>query len=223
MRFWMMEADNFYTLSDPLMAAGTLYGCIWLFLALFFVLTRYRSGSLPPIWAAAIMILVGSYLEPRGSVLAFINILLPLNISLGMFGGGPPFWVSLVSAASGASAGWFVQRRRERSARRSEAFARPDSAGHAVGQGRLPALVLSLIFPGLGQAYCGNPFRGLAFFFGLTMMIFITRVSGFAVGYTLIQVDMLMRPSLIDRILKRLNWASSSDRPASGSPGSPVN
>jgi hypothetical protein len=204
MQFGIMEADTFFSLNDPLMALGTVYGFLWLLLAIIFVFSRAKGTGLPGIRLLALFyVFAGLYLI-KSVVMAFINIPLPFNISLGMFGGGPPLWISLISLVAGSSLGWFIRRRSLRRGSRSAPSEAQLKEGSEARRGSSRARILSLIFPGLGQIYEGKPVWGLMIFMGLTFASMMVHVYGLVAGYLMIQLDMAMRPSLLDRIT---GWA----------------
>jgi hypothetical protein len=203
MQFGIMEADTFFSFSDPLMALGTVYGFLWLLLAILFVFSRAKGTGLPGIWLLALFYVAGLYLI-KAVVMAFINLPLPLNIHLGMFGGGPPLWLSLIGLVAGSSLGWLIRRRSLRRGSRSAALDPLLEKGSEARRGSSRARILSLIFPGLGQIYEGKPVWGLMIFIGLTVASWMLHVYGLVAGYLLIQVDLAMRPSLLDRVA---SWA----------------
>ena len=221
MQFGMMLVDTGFSFGNPQMALAAVYGSLWLLLAVFLVFAR-GDAAFPKVPTLIVYALIGLSI-PNVVVLGVINMLAPSGITIGMPWGRPPLWLPLSSLIGGSLLGRIVRRRRDRQSARPEAQDPKSGPRLSFRQEYLRALVLSLVFPGTGQVYRQRALVGLLLFAGLALISSFFKMGGFVVGYTLIQVDNLMKPSLSDRIVTMMTGRRLKGGSAPGNRDSSVN
>jgi len=205
MRFGIEMWDTFFSFSDPKMAIASVYGFIWLLLATILLVSRSREIRLPSIFSLLIFIPGGLFFVTHSAVMALINVFLPYNVYLGMFGGGPPLWLSASGMTSGLLIGWAISGWRRKI---SAQWAVTDSGLKGRWDRKGTAFVLSLLFPGLGQIYYGRYSGGLIGFVFLCLFSSIFRVWAFIVVYLVIQVATI-KDGALGRFFKALKRSHS--------------
>lgn len=186
MQFGLISADTIFSFSDPTMAAGAIYGFLWLFLAAMALALRGRRTHFPNFMALSICALLGLFAVIRFAVMGLINMFLPINVSLGMLS-NPPLWFSAAGIMAGLLIGWTVSLIQGKAKERGTRLNSGDEGPRAGCRNIKTALVLSLFFPGMGQVYYGHYLMGLIAFLALCLFSGLFHIWGFIVGFLLIQ------------------------------------
>ena len=201
MRFGTIELwDTFFSFGDPKMVAGSIYGCLWLVLAVTLLVLRSRETRFPNFLSLSIYLLIGIFAVIHYAVMALINVSLPTNESVGLLS-GPPLWLSAAGISGGLLLAWMISEFRGKNAER-KTFLGSKAEGRIAGWKSVPmALTFSFFFPGMGQVYYGRYLAGLLGFLVLCFVSGFFKVWGFIAVFTLIQIATILNKPL-DRLMR---------------------
>jgi TM2 domain-containing membrane protein YozV len=189
MQFRLMEVDVFFDLHDPRMLAGLVYGCVWVLLsiAFFVAMVSIRKHNGCPFPRQRIVITLVFY--------AFFGLFLPVVIALSAVNipvvkgahvgviGGPPVWILAMNIVLGIGLGVGLSRWKYSATKISELISRREKNSLNRRDDAVPAVVLGLIFPGMGQAYRGQFITGLGLLLLLVIFLRIGSDLAFLILY----------------------------------------
>lgn len=186
MQFNLIEImDTGFTFRDPLMLGGLIYACVWLLLsAVFFtaIAVIRRRGQHPysrerVIITLLLYLLVWLHL-PSMIVLLAVNITAADGFFVGMIG-GPPIWIAAITLVLGVGLGLALSIWKTSAAMISGLISRREKTLTNSRNDAVPAAVLSLALPGIGQVFREQ------FITGLGLLTILCTASPFVCAFSL--------------------------------------
>jgi len=181
-QFHAMYADVGFSFRDPLTATGVFYACLWLFLGMAIFVINNRLSLVRAFTTVGIYVLGGLFL-PKTVLLALLNITARPGVHIGMPWGGPPLWLSLTAVTSGLSLGWVLLKVKRRKGLPINLADDANQDSSERRSKRLKAVLLGIVFPGLGQVYKGQYVIGFLVFFYLACLTYMFKLIGFLLVY----------------------------------------